>query len=177
MKLKIDGDIFLNLIDDADALPLFELASRNRLFLEKWLPWLDDMNSLLFIQNFVKASKLKNKIGLEYAFVIVFEKEIVGWIGLYKIDPLNGIGEMGYWISEDFEGKGIVTKSAEQLLKFAFADLNLNRVEIRCGFHNHSSQKIPERLGFAGEGVLREAELIKGKYIDHVLYSKLRSEY
>lgn len=177
MKLKIDKSIYLNLIEDEDAIPLFELASRNRLFLEKWLPWLDDMDSLLFIQNFIRASKLKHKNGLEHAFVIFFEKEMVGRIGLYKIDPFNRIAELGYWISEDFEGKGIMTKSAERLLTFAFSELNVNRVEIRCGEHNLSSQKIPKRLGFVQEGLLREAELIRGKYINHILYSKLKSEY
>ena len=53
----------------------------------------------------------------------------------------------------------------------------LNRVEIRAAVGNERSRSIPERLGFRQEGVLRKAELVGDRYVDHAVYATLASEW
>jgi len=63
------------------------------------------------------------------------------------------------------------------LVGYAFDVWKLNRLEIRAGTENYRSQRVPERLGFVNEGVVRDAERINGRYVDHVLYSVLAREW
>jgi ribosomal-protein-serine acetyltransferase len=63
------------------------------------------------------------------------------------------------------------------LVDHAFAGWGLNRVEIRAALENARSRAIPERLGFKKEGVLREAERLGERFVDHALYAVLASEW
>jgi ribosomal-protein-serine acetyltransferase len=71
----------------------------------------------------------------------------------------------------------LITKSCRALIDYAFNELNLNRVEIRCGVGNIKSRKIPEKLGFREEGTIREAEWLHDRFIDLVIYGMLSSEW
>jgi hypothetical protein len=63
------------------------------------------------------------------------------------------------------------------LVDHAFGVWKLNRVEIRAGVENKRSRAIPERLGFTQEGVLRQAERVGDRFVDHVMYSILADEW
>jgi ribosomal-protein-serine acetyltransferase len=85
--------------------------------------------------------------------------------------------EIGYWISAKFEGNGIITHSCKALIAYAFNELKLNRVEIRCATENGRSRAIPERLGFKLEGVLRESEWRHTRFYDMAIYGLLQNEW
>lgn len=51
------------------------------------------------------------------------------------------------------------------------------RLEVRAATENHRSRRVPERLGFVKEGVLRDAERINDRYIDHIVYSVLAEDW
>jgi ribosomal-protein-serine acetyltransferase len=70
-----------------------------------------------------------------------------------------------------------MTASCGCLLDYAFRNLGMNRVEIRCATGNTRSRAIPERLGFKEEGTVRQAEWLYDHYVDHVVYSMLRDEW
>jgi len=70
-----------------------------------------------------------------------------------------------------------VTEAVKELLNIGFGELRLNKIEIRCAEKNSKSRAIPERLGFTYEATLRQRELLYTKYVDHVVYSMLASEY
>jgi ribosomal-protein-serine acetyltransferase len=176
MKIKVDEKLRIELINEKHAQLIFEMVDKNRIHLREWLPFVDNMQSVEFSENFVKGTMQKNKDGIEYAFVI-FENEIaIGRIGVYKIDKQNKIGEIGYWLVEYMQGKGIVTKACKAIIDFCFMDLNLNRMEIKCGTENLKSKTIPERLNFSKEGIIRQGELLYGKFIDLNLYSLLKAD-
>lgn len=176
MILDIEQDIQLELITENHAQPIFDIVNENRTHLREWLPFVDRMQTIEFAQNFVKGTMQRNQDGNEYAFVIVVNNKVIGRIGVYKIDNQNKIGEIGYWLAENAQGKGIVTKSCQSIIDFCFSDLQLNRIEIKCGTENLKSKTIPEKLNFTKEGVLRQAELLYNSYIDLNLYSLLKSE-
>jgi ribosomal-protein-serine acetyltransferase len=175
MELVVDDQLKLQLLTEEHASSLFQLASADRERLGEWLPWLSQMKDVSFIVNYIKGTQLKNKAGLEYAFAILRNQEVIGRIGVYKIDSQNKIAEIGYWIGRKDEGKGIVTKCCKALLSFCFDNLKLNRLEIRCATANLRSQIIPEKLQFLKEGTLRQAEFINGKFVDLNLYALLKS--
>ena len=64
-----------------------------------------------------------------------------------------------------------MTEAVRALVDQALGPWRLRRVEIRAAVENHRSRAIPERLGFHQEGVLRQAERIGDRYVDHVVYA------
>lgn len=177
MKIPVNSQIHLELINDEHAPPIFEMVNQHRTYLREWLSFVDRMQTVDFAQHFVKGTMQRNQDGMEHAFVIYADGVMVGRIGIYKIDHQNKIGEIGYWVVEDYQGKGIVTASCQAIVKFGFEELGLNRLEIKCGTGNLKSQGIPKRLGFKMEGVLSEAEFLHGHYIDLNLYSLIKSDF
>ena len=176
MTIKVDENISLELINESHAQPIFDMVDKNRKHLREWLSFVDRMQTIEFAENFVKGTIQRNKDGNEFAFVITKNRMVIGRIGVYKIDSQNKIGEIGYWIIDDFQGKGIVTKSCKAIINFCFTELQLNRIEIKCGTENFKSKTIPEKLNFKKEGVIRQGELLHDKFIDLNLYSLLKSD-
>jgi ribosomal-protein-serine acetyltransferase len=176
MTINIDQHIKLELIREDHSQAIFDLIDKNRTHLREWLSFVDNMQTVEVAENFVNGTMQRNKEETEFAFVIVEDNKLIGRIGIYKINRQDKIGEIGYWLASDAQGKGIITKACRLLIDFCFSALQLNRIEIKCGTENHKSKAIPERLGFKKEGVMREGELLHETFIDLNLYSLLRSE-
>lgn len=161
-------------LDIADK--LFELTDKNRNHIGKMLPWIDGVktvdDTIEFIKDFQKQETEKSGI----VFGIWYQDNLIGVIDFHKINNKEKNAQIGYWIDEDYQGKGIVTKACEMLVKYGFNVLNLNRLEIHCSTENPKSANIAKRLGFVKEGVLRESTILHGKFQDMELYSLLKNE-
>lgn len=176
MTITINDRLTLEPLDEKHAPELYELAAKNSSHLKKWLPWVNNMQGIEFIEDFIRESVKKNKDGSEYPFIIIKDGKMLGRIGLHKIDGQNKIAEIGYWVAQDIQGKGIVTASCKSLINHSFHQLQFNRIEIKCAAENYKSQKIPERLGFTFEGIIRQGEWIDNRFVDLKLYSLLRQD-
>jgi ribosomal-protein-serine acetyltransferase len=174
MIIKVDEKISIELAEEKHTQSIFDMVDSNRNYLRTWLPFVDRMQTAEFTQNFVNGTMQRNKDGNEFAFVVFYEAKMVGRVGVYKIDNQNKIGEIGYWLVEDAQGKGIITKTCKALTDFCFTDLQLNRIEIKCGTENIRSKLIPERLNFTHEGIIRQGELLYDKFIDLNLFSLIK---
>jgi len=100
-----------------------------------------------------------------------------GLIGFKDSDKQNKRTELGYWLSEEYQKKNIITQCVQTLCEFAFDELEMNRVQIRCAVGNLPSKKIPQKLGFVLEGIERDGEkLTGGIFTDLEVYSKLKND-
>ncbi|MCP1133523.1 GNAT family N-acetyltransferase [Paenibacillus polysaccharolyticus] len=91
------------------------------------------------------------------------------------IDLGNRKAEIGYWLGQEYEGNGLITKAVNVLIEHAFEQLGLNKVEIGAATDNRRSRAIPEKLGFQREGELRDYEFLNGRFLHRVMYG-LRTE-
>ncbi len=98
---------------------------------------------------------------------------IAGVAGFNSLDKTNGIGYIGYWLGEEFTGKGIMTNVVRDLIKLGVEFCDLQKIDIRCASGNLRSRAIPERLGFSHEGTLRRAERVYSEWKDHEVYAIL----
>lgn len=176
MIFHIAPAIRLELITTNHAQQVFDVVNQNRKHLRTWLPFVDKMQTVAFAEHATQLNVQRNKEGLEYAFVIMENETLIGRIGIYRIDLQNKIGEIGYWLVEAAQGKGIITLSCITLINFGFDELQLNRIEIKCGTENHPSKAIPEKLNFTKEAVIRQGEWVQGAFIDLNLYSLVKSD-
>lgn len=173
----VSEPIQLEPMAEGQASVLFQLVDRSRKHLRTWLPWVDAMQSAEQFEQFIRAAKAREEGGSEASWLIFYKGELAGRIGIHYINQQNKYGSVGYWLGQEFEGKGIATKACEKVIGYGFNDLQLNRIELKCGTGNEKSAAIPHRLGFTKEGVLREAELVNDHFIDLSLFSMLRSEW
>lgn len=175
--LKIDSELELRLFEPLHAKALSALIEKNRKYLRQWLPWLDINKGLkdtqAFIENSVKEYKTKKSV----VTGIWCRGKLAGVASLVVIDWMHKWTVIGYWISEEMQGKGLVTKSSRSLIDYAFHDLKLNRVEIRCATENQKSRAVIERLGLKKEGIKRQSEWLYDHFVDALVYSVLAEEW
>jgi len=149
----------------------------NRAYLRRWLPWVDAQRSPADTRSFIAQSRKAERSGTGCVALILHAGEPCGTVGFNKIDAANRSCEVGYWIREDRQGRGIVTRSVAALVRHAFEALDLNRVDLQAGVGNARSRRVPERLGFREIGVLPDAEWLYDHYVDGALYVLLRREW
>ena len=177
LRFPIDDDTELRLLEERHADELFALVDRNRAYLREWLPWLDATTTVDDERAFVRTSLEGFAAGTTIEFAIWHRGRISGGIGLHFIDEVNRSGEIGYWVSEDLQGRGLVTRACGAVLDHAFGNLGLNRAVMRVDVGNIRSRAIPERLGFTQEGVTRQSDWLYTRFRDMVLYSILAGEW
>ncbi len=177
MNLVIDKNLKLELIKLYHADELFRLTDENRKFLDKWLPWVKHTNSVKDTKQFITGCLEKHKNREGFNFSILYKNKIAGHISIVEISKFRNQAEIGYWLAEKYNRKGLMTKSCKALVDHCFEELKLNRIIIKCETRNKASQRIPVRLGFFKQGVLRQDGFYKNKYADHVQYSMFKREW
>ncbi|MCB0212540.1 MAG: GNAT family N-acetyltransferase [Anaerolineae bacterium] len=173
----IDKDIELCVPDEYDVEEVHALVMESLPQLKPWLPWASEDHSLEDASNYIEQNFRRFASGQAFAAHLMFRGQIAGSIGYNTISWEDRKGEIGYWLGTPFQGRGLMTKACGAWIDHAFNQINLNRIEIRCAVDNHRSRKIPKRLGFKEEGVLRQAEWVHDHFHDLVLYSLLASEW
>ncbi|MGP6156064.1 MAG: GNAT family N-acetyltransferase [Vulcanimicrobiaceae bacterium] len=174
--LVVDEEIALLPRRAADADELFALVDRHRSDLRSWLSWVDATRSRGDMRRFAQfaAAQFEQLAGFDYS--ISYRGALAGSIGLYHLEWLVRSAHIGYWLSPDARGHGVVTRAVGRLTAHAFSRLDIHRLEIRAIVENRPSRAVAERAGFAFEGILRGAELLHGSYHDLALYAKLTGE-
>lgn len=176
-RLRLDDDLELGLLQARDAPAVFVLVDANRAYLRAWLPWVDHHRDVTAAEAFIRKALDEFAGGKAIHAGIWYGGVFAGVVGYHRIDQDNGVGEIGYWLGEAFQGRGLMTRACRAMVAYGFDELGLNRVEIRCAPANRRSCAIPERLGFQAEGTLRQAERLGDHYVDHVVYALLAEEY
>lgn len=106
------------------------------------------------------------------------EDRLIGNCGLFGFDWLNRLAEFGIVIGEkDAWGRGFGTDAARVIQRFAFGELNLNRLWLRVFAFNPRGLRSYEKAGFVPEGTLRAALYREGAYNDVHVMSILQSEW
>jgi ribosomal-protein-serine acetyltransferase len=175
--MTVDDDIKLKLLEKRDAEEMFSVVDNNRDYLREWLPWVNGVKKKEDYYPVIDMWLKQFAANDGFQVGIFYQDKYVGMIGFHNIDWGNKQTSIGYWLDGNMQGKGIMTRSVNALLKYAFEELKLNRVEIRCGTENLKSKAIPERLGFQQEGIIRDGEFLYDHFIDSYVYSLLSIEW
>jgi len=161
----------------SEAGEIFNLVESCRPYLRKWLPWVDSTGGAADTFYFINENKDKSLFNGREIYSIYNNEQLTGMIDLHNGDSYNKKAEIGYWLAEQFQGKGIITTACKILINKAFYEYSINRMVIRVAVGNIKSQAIPERLGFTHEGIERSGELIRGIFHDLSVYSMLKEEW
>lgn len=177
VAFEIDTGVSLREFVPEDAEAVYETVIRNYDHLRSFMHWITPDYSLDSAKSFI-AESVKGRLDRKNLSLGIFrDGRFIGSIGFVHFDWPAKRTEIGYWISRDEQGKGIISKACERLIDFAFGELEMNRIEIRCSAENKRSSAVPVRLGFTREGLLRQSEFRNGKLHDFEVYGLLESEW
>jgi RimJ/RimL family protein N-acetyltransferase len=110
-------------------------------------------------------------------FAIAINNEVVGVIGLdFREDIYRKTPLIGYWISEDFWGNGIMSQAVKLMVNYGFAHLDIVRIQAGVLGNNPKSMRVLEKAGFTKEGILRNSIIKKGVILDEHVYAILKPE-
>ncbi len=177
IKFQIADEIELRPFIEENATEIFAAVKANYKHLQPFLHWVTEDYSLESADEFINRTQKAFAENTSQTFGIFYREKVVGAIGFVNFNWGSKRTEIGYWIAQDHEGKGIVTKSCKVLIKYAFDELKMNRIEIRCATENIKSRAIPERLKFTLEGVLRQSQWRHTRFYDMAIYGMLAEEW
>lgn len=177
MEIKVNENIILKTLELEDVEYRYKVIDENRKFLRKWLGWLDMYESPKDLMEYTKICQEKEKNKEGYAFGIYYLSKFVGCIEIQEINYRNKRCEIGYWLAEKENGKGIMKKSCESVINYIYDSTDLNRISILVATENFASQAIAQKLGFEKEGKLIDNECLYGKYVDNYIFSMTRNRW
>jgi len=124
-----------------------------------------------------RIDDLYQGLGDRFQWIVLVEGYPAGWLTLAVVSWEHGVGEIGYALTTEMQGQGVMPVALTQLLADLFGRTRLERLEARCAVENEASQKVLERAGFAREGLLRGYFELGGRRVDNHLYAILRSDF
>lgn len=116
--------------------------------------------------------------GVEFRIRAVTNDRLLGFVAVHDIEWNNQVGEISIGLGEPADwGKGYGAEAMRLALRYAFHELNLNRVWLTVISYNDRAIRLYEKLGFQHEGLMREAVLRDGKRHGMLVMGLLRSEW
>lgn len=112
-----------------------------------------------------------------FAFAISVDGKAVGSISVFRQANIHRrTAELGYYIAEEYWGKGIMTNAVKQICRYVFENSDIIRIFAEPFAHNTASCRVLEKAGFTCEGTLRCNAVKNGKVIDMKMYSLLKEK-
>ena len=156
------------------------LREASRAHLTPWEPiWpADDLTRSAFRRR-VRRHALEIENDEAFAFLVFRAADSVLLGGITLGHVRRGVAQaatMGYWMGAPYAGQRYMSRAVRAATAFAFASLNLHRLEAACLPHNVASIQLLEATGFAREGLARGYLRIAGMWQDHLLFARLESD-
>ncbi len=124
-----------------------------------------------WIKNSGKDSMMVSK-------AIIVNGIVAGAIGVHFFkDVMQKNAEIGFWLGEQYWGKGICTKALKKMTNYTFRHYPVHRIFAEVFSNNPASGRVLEKCGYKKEAILQEAIFKKGAYLDCLIYALLRSNY
>ena len=112
-----------------------------------------------------------------FAFAITVDNMVIGSIGIFRQGNIHRqTAELGYYIAEEYWGKGIMAEAVKQICEYVFGNSDIIRIYAEPFAYNIASCRVLEKVGFQYEGTLRSNAVKNGKVIDMEMYSLLKAE-
>ena len=176
---KIDQEVSLRLFTEDDEEEFHQLIMNSKEHLKTWITWIDSVHSQEDTNESLtlRIASLAENGGYPMWFAILYNGRMAGTIGFNEVDKTNRAGEIGYWLGNEFQGKGIMSKSFKAVIDYGFQQLKLNRIEAFIAAGNERSRALPEKFGFKEEGRIRQAEWLYDHYEDQIIYGLLAEDW
>ena len=173
MKIETNG-VVLRTWEENDAEELAKVANNKKIF-DNLRDSFPQPYSLQDAADFISLSK---ENGNSLLLAIEIQGKVVGNVGVFfKNDVYRKNAELGYFLSEEHWGKGIMTKAIKKVVEYCFENYEINRIYAEPFASNIGSIKVLERAGFKLEALLKSNIIKNGVIGDTCIFSLLKNEY
>ncbi|WGY02109.1 GNAT family protein [Nocardioides sp. QY071] len=168
--------LILRPVAEADADELFALHS-DAFVLRYWdsPPWTDPGRAVAFVER--SRQLAADGTGARLALERREDGAFLGWCSVSGWNPAYRSAVLGYCLTEAAWGRGYATEAVREVLAWAFATWDLNRVQAETDTRNLASARVLEKVGFVREGTLREDCVVDGVVSDSWVFGLLRREW
>lgn len=178
--LLVSERIYLRLPVVRDHQSWVNIRQGNADFLRQWEPRRrPDQHAYTQFKERVAWSKdsLKKERALA---LLIFRKSDDALLGAITLDNIRKgpaqAASVGYWLGEEFTGQGYMKEALDRVVAYAFAELDLSRIEAAILEENKASRRLLERSGFRYEGVAQAYLQIDGRWRQHLLFANIRRD-
>ncbi len=148
--------------------------------LSRFMPWAKNPPSLSETEEFIKqavANWIVKRNEEPYLPLFIFEKASGNFLGATGFHHMNWevpCFETGYWLRTSVSNQGYMTEAVNAITRYAFIQLGAKKMAITCQPENIKSKKIPERLGYVLEGILKfsRRDKLSGEPADTLVYAR-----
>lgn len=175
-SIVVSNEILLERINFNDASTIFSAIDQNRSHLGVWLPFVDFTKTVNDTETFINTVITHREETRNEVYTIWFRGNFAGVIGFHNTDKVNEKTEIGYWLTGEMTGHGIIQKSCRVLISLAFEKMGMNRITIRCAVGNSPSENVARGLGFCYEGIERSGERHHDLFFDLKVFSLLKRD-
>lgn len=156
---------------------IFGSVDKSRQTFLLWLGWVKYTNSPNDSLEFLKTVHSDWNENKQFVYAVYLQEVFIGIISVLNVAWQHKRAEIGYWLDTDYTGNGFMSEAVCLIEKELFAN-GFNRIVIHTDVLNIKSAKIPQRLGYIHEGILRQ-ELFSepnNRFRDINVFSKLKSD-
>ncbi|ELP91234.1 ribosomal protein-serine acetyltransferase, putative [Entamoeba invadens IP1] len=170
MAIEGKNGIYLVPLNMGDVDDIFCGILKSKEHLKSGIPFIENVETKEHVEVYITMTlkNIKTK-----CYTIRKDTTFCGIINLDLNDQFNKVCEIGYWLTKEETGKGVMTNALFSLSNFALKNLHLHRVELRVETTNFKSQNVAMRNNFVNEGIERKRLFLDGKYRDCYIYSLL----
>lgn len=177
LSYKVDETLELRIMSERDAVAAFKEVDASRDYLSEWLPWVDLTHSAEDYKKFIQFTRDEFASENSYHFGLYEDGQFIGGFSFNKINKSDNKVEIGYWLGKAHQKKGVISRCVEHMTDYLFNEWDVHRIEIHVAELNEPSRKVPERLGFKQDGMLRDAMRLNGRYHNLLIYGKLNPKH
>lgn len=112
-----------------------------------------------------------------FAFAVTMDDKVIGSIGVFRQSNIHRqTAELGYYLAEEYWGKGIMTDAVKQICAYVFSGSDIIRIYAEPFSHNIASCRVLEKAGFLYEGTLKCNAVKHGEILDMKMYALLKKK-
>lgn len=144
------------------AAAIYQKIAESRSDLESFLPWAKEL-TLKDEKDFLYREKEREFEGHPLVFIINVNGLPSGMIDIHEVNEEERTGAIGYWLASEYHNQGITSLAVDQLLVYAFKNLDFRSTFLEIDESNKASQRVAEKNGFSPAGRKKNMLLFERK--------------
>lgn len=168
-----DTSILIRPFHLEDASAFYEAAAESVSTVGRWLPWCHEKfstaDALAWMNECMRNLALKTSY--DPGIFSLKTNRLLGGISINQINTQYNFGNIGYWVRQSEQNKGIATEALRLIIPYGFDQLNITRLEIAIVENNIASRKVAVNVGATFETIARNRLLKDNKPCAAAMYS------
>lgn len=176
MELACTATTRLRSLRPDDAAALASVVEANRAMFDQWLRWSAVIRSPDAARAFIERAAELEEAHRGFHWGLWEGDVLLGGVPCWSLDPVHRVAEVGYWLANSAQGRGLATRATRIVIHHLFNEHRVNRIEFQCRTENTASRRVAERVGGELEGIRRQSHLVAGAFRDHAVYALLAQD-